>query len=95
MSPFSLFVVYLLIWWVTLFAVLPFGVRGQAEEGEVVRGSEPGAPVDSRMVRKIKITTIIATLMWLIVCGVIWSGALNWDMLAEWLNIDKLAEDQK
>ena len=33
MSLFSLFVVYLLIWWVTLFAVLPFGVRGQAEEG--------------------------------------------------------------
>ena len=41
MNPFSLFVVYLLIWWVTLFAVLPIGVRGQAEEGEVVRGSEP------------------------------------------------------
>ena len=92
MNPFSLFVVYLLIWWVTLFAVLPIGVRGQAEEGEVVRGSEPGAPVDSNMRRKVKMTTIIATILWIIVSGVIWSGLLNWDMLAEWLNIDKLAE---
>ena len=93
MSPFSLFVVYLLIWWVTLFAVLPFGVRGQAEEGEVVRGSEPGAPVESQMKRKVKITTIVATLIWLFVCSVIWSGLLNWDMLADWLNIDKLASE--
>ena len=47
MSPFSLFVSYLLIWWMTLFIVLPLGVRGQAEAGQVVEGSEPGAPVDS------------------------------------------------
>ena len=93
MSPFSLFVVYLLIWWVTLFAVLPFGVRGQAEEGEVVKGSEPGAPVESHMKRKVKMTTLIATIIWLVVCGVIWSGTLNWDMMAEWLNIDKLAKE--
>jgi len=93
MSPFSLFVMYLLIWWVTLFAVLPFGVRGQAEEGEVVRGSEPGAPVQSDMKRKFKTTTIISTILWVIVCSIIWSGVLNWDMLADWLNIDKLAEE--
>lgn len=93
MSPFSLFVVYLLIWWVTLFAVLPFGVRGQAEAGDIVRGSEPGAPVESQMKRKVKITTIVATLIWLVVCSVIWSGLLNWDMLADWLNIDKLASE--
>lgn len=92
MSPFSLFVVYLLIWWVTLFAVLPFGVRGQAEEGEIVKGSEPGAPVESNMKHKVKITTVVATIIWLIVCAVIWSGLLSWDMMAEWLNIDKLTE---
>jgi len=92
MSPFSLFVMYLLIWWVTLFAVLPFGVRGQVEEGDIVRGSEPGAPVQSDMKRKFKMTTVIATIIWVIVCSIIWSGILNWDMLADWLNIDKLAE---
>jgi predicted secreted protein len=34
MNPFSAFVVFLIIWWVVLFMVLPIGVRGQAEEGE-------------------------------------------------------------
>ena len=81
MSPFSAFVVFLLIWWITLFGVLPLGVRGQAEEGEVVKGSEPGAPVHSQMKRKVIITTIIATILWIIICGVIISGAVGWDDL--------------
>jgi len=77
MSLFSAFVVYLLIWWVTLFAVLPVGVRGQAEEGEVVRGTEPGAPVDSQMKRKVILTTLVATLIWVVVCVIIISGIIK------------------
>lgn len=57
------------------------GVRGQAEEGEVVRGSEPGAPVQSDMKRKFVITTIIAAVLWVIICTVIISGVLSWDDL--------------
>lgn len=89
MSPFSLFVVYLLIWWVTLFMVLPLGVRGQAEAGDIVEGSEPGAPVESNIKRKFKLTTIIATLIWIIVCGIIWSGIVSWDQLAALLGLNK------
>ena len=37
--------VYFTMWWIVLFAVLPFGVKSQAESGDVVKGSEPGAPV--------------------------------------------------
>ena len=81
MSPFSAFVVYLLIWWVTLFGVLPMGVRGQAEENDIVNGSEPGAPVNSNIKRKFVITTVIATIIWVIVCAVIISGILSWDDL--------------
>ena len=36
--------IYFLIWWVVLFAVLPWGVRSQEEAGEVVPGTDPGAP---------------------------------------------------
>jgi len=36
MNPFSAFVVFLLLWWLTLFIVLPQGVRGQAEAGDIV-----------------------------------------------------------
>ncbi len=56
--------VYLVIWWVVLFAVLPFGVRSQHETGEVVRGTEPGAPVRPRLLIKFLITSLIAALVW-------------------------------
>ena len=49
MSWFSLFAIYFIIWWVTLFAVLPFGSRSQAEEGNVTPGTDPGAPAELRL----------------------------------------------
>ena len=82
MDPFSMLVVYLLIWWVTLFMVLPTGVRGQAEEGNVVQGTEPGAPVDSQIKRKFILTTIIATVLWVIVCAIIIFDLIDWRTFA-------------
>ena len=61
-----------------MFAVLPMGVRGQAEEGEIVRGSEPGAPVNANMKRKLIQTTLVATVVWAIVCAIIIFGWLDW-----------------
>ncbi len=78
MSIVSAIVVYILIWWVTLFATLPLGVRGQAEEGNIVKGSEPGAPVKPEMKRKLILTTILATIFWAIVCAVILMGWVDW-----------------
>ena len=40
------------------FMVLPIGVRSQAEDGEVVEGSEAGAPVRPMMLRKVIWATI-------------------------------------
>jgi predicted secreted protein len=48
---------FLTIWWILLFAVLPFGVRSQDEAAEVVPGSDPGAPVAPRLVTKAIWTT--------------------------------------
>ena len=89
MSPFSLFVSYLLIWWMTLFIVLPLGVRGQAEAGQVVEGSEAGAPVDSNIKNKFKLTTIVASVIWLVVSIIIWSGVISWDQMATILGLNK------
>jgi predicted secreted protein len=55
--------IYFLIWWVVLFAVLPFGVRSQHESGEVVAGSDPGAPATPRLRIKLIWTTGVATLV--------------------------------
>jgi predicted secreted protein len=52
--------IFLTIWFTVLFAVLPFGVRSQHETGEVVPGSDPGAPVAPRLLAKALWTTLIS-----------------------------------
>ena len=54
---------YFVIWWITLFAVLPFGIRSQEESGEVVEGTEPGAPVLPGLLKKAAITSVIAAVI--------------------------------
>jgi predicted secreted protein len=55
--------IYFIIWWVVLFAVLPFGVRSQQESGDVAPGSDPGAPALPRLARKLLWTTIVSGLV--------------------------------
>ena len=66
MALFSIFAVYFVIWWVTLFAVLPFGLRTQAEENEVVPGSVESAPARFRASRVLLITTVVSALIYLV-----------------------------
>ena len=63
--------IFVTIWWILLFAVLPFGVRSQHETAEIVPGSDPGAPVAPRLVMKAFWTTGLSVvafvaLMWII-----------------------------
>jgi predicted secreted protein len=53
--------IFLLIWFVILFAVLPWGVR-QPTEPEP--GHDPGAPMNPQLGRKAIITTVISVLLW-------------------------------
>jgi len=55
--------IFFLIWWVVLFAVLPWGVRSQHEGGEVVPGTDPGAPAMPRLGRKLIWTTLVAAVI--------------------------------
>lgn len=55
--------IYVIIWWTTLFAILPLGVRSQIESGDVLPGSEPGAPVLPAMGRKMLLTTVISAVV--------------------------------
>ena len=59
MSTTTAVAVFFLIWWVTLFAVLPWGVRSQQEGGEVVPGTDPGAPLVPKLGRKLIWTTLV------------------------------------
>ena len=69
-------VVYVLVWWVTIFAVLPWGVRAPGV-GEAVPGQAPGAPVRPRLWLKAGITTLAAAVIWLIIWTVIRSNLIS------------------
>lgn len=62
MSVTTAIAIYFLIWWITLFAVLPWGVRRQADN-EFVPGSDPGAPAVPALGKKLIWTTIVASVI--------------------------------
>jgi predicted secreted protein len=68
--------IYFIIWWVVLFAVLPFGVRSHAEAGtEVEAGHDPGAPTAPALWSKVIWTTVVATALFAL-CWVVYVNRL-------------------
>ena len=63
MSVTTALAIYFILWWLTLFAVLPWGVRSQHESGEIIPGTEPGAPTLPRIAAKLVWTTIVASIL--------------------------------
>ena len=57
-------VVYILVWWVTLFAILPLWVT-PAEPDEL--GHAAGAPQNPLLARKLALTTAVAAVIWLLI----------------------------
>lgn len=55
-------VIFLISWWMCLFVVLPIGVRGQFEEGDVTEGTEEGAPAKHMVPKKMLWATIGAVI---------------------------------
>ena len=55
-------IVYVLVWWVTLFTVLPLWVT-PAEPDDP--GHAAGAPQRPRLLLKMAITTVVSALIWL------------------------------
>ncbi|MEO1001195.1 MAG: DUF1467 family protein [Pseudomonadota bacterium] len=72
-------VLYAVIWFMGLFVALPLRLQSQEEAGEVVPGTPPSAPADPQLRRKLRWVTVGATLLWLVVCGVIVSGLVTVD----------------
>ena len=70
-------VVYFTMWWVVLFAVLPFGVKSQHEAGvtNLPSGADAGAPVAPMLLRKALWTTVISAVLFAALDGyIIWAG---------------------
>jgi predicted secreted protein len=56
-------VLFITIWFVVLFAVLPFGVRSQHEAGDYTQGTDPGAPIEPRLLRTALWTTLVSLIV--------------------------------
>ncbi len=79
--------IYFLIWWITLFAVLPFGVHRQDEDGDIAPGTDPGAPAIAGVGMKLVWTTLVASVVFGI-CYVVYEyRLLPLDRLAGWMGL--------
>ncbi len=75
MGWFTGVVLYVLIWWTALFAVLPFGTHPVAEPDETTGWR--GAPARPRMWLKLGATTVVAAVIWGICYAVIASDWIS------------------
>jgi predicted secreted protein len=76
LGPFTSFAVFVLLWWLVFFVSLPFGVRSQLEEGDVVKGSDPGAPVRPNLKRKALVSAVVAGILLAVIQVVLVSGII-------------------
>ena len=76
MNWFSGVVTYVLIWWLVLFMVLPWGIRPIGHD-DVLRGHDAGAPQRPRIGLKVAVTSLVAVLLWLVAYFIVDSGAIS------------------
>ena len=77
------FAIYFVLWWVVLFLTLPFGVRSQHEDGGGAPGTDPGAPIASRMGRKLIWTTALSAVIFAVGLLAYQAGFLNIERLSK------------
>jgi predicted secreted protein len=62
MSYTEILVVYVIIWWLVLFMVLPFGIT-RVDPATLLAGQDPGSPAKGRMLLKLGITSGISAVI--------------------------------
>lgn len=55
--------IYFVVWAVCLFIVLPVGSHSQSDAGEIVHGTEPGAPAVFHIWKKLLANTVLAAVV--------------------------------
>ena len=81
MTPSFAIAIYLVIWWVVLFAMLPIGVRTQAEEGDISPGTPESAPHRPRLLPKMLATTVVASIVFAAVYAVVVHRVITLDQI--------------
>ena len=72
-GPITMFAIYIVVWWVVLFTVLPLGTSSETHEPPT-DGSQWGAPKTPDLKRKFITTTWVSFLLWLFVMWLVFIG---------------------
>ena len=71
-------IVYVMIWWIIFFSVLPIGIRSNKEVfKENIGGMDPGAPKNPRIGKKFFLTTLITTIIFIVIYYLVEIDLLN------------------
>ena len=71
-------IVYVLIWWIIFFSVLPIGIQSNKEKfRENIEGVDPGAPNTPKIGKKFLITTIITSIIFIVIYYLVKFDLLN------------------
>ncbi len=69
--------IYVVIWWLVIFLVLPWGRGNTIGADDVDKGQDAGAPVKPRMVVKMAVTTGVSGLIFAAFYWTVESGAIS------------------
>jgi predicted secreted protein len=71
-------IVYVLIWWIIFFSVLPVGIQSNKEKfQEKIEGIDPGAPNNPNIAKKFLFTTIITSIIFIVIYYLVEINLLN------------------
>ena len=71
-------IVYVMIWWVIFFSVLPVGIQSNKETfKDNIEGADPGAPKNPKIAKKFLITTIITSILFIMIYYLVKLGFFN------------------
>ena len=71
-------IVYVLIWWIIFFSLLPVGIQSNKEKfKEKIEGIDPGAPINPKIGKKFLITTLITSIIFIVIYYLVEFNLLN------------------
>ena len=77
MSLTGSFVVFVILWWLILFMVLPRDINSQKDKDFFVKGADTGAPANPNIIKKLIITTAITSILFAIIYFLNYFDILN------------------
>ena len=77
-------IVYICIWWIVFFSVLPIGIVSQnVKFKDELQGNDPGAPKNPNIGKKFLYTTLITTIVFLVIYYMVIKNYLNLRILLQ------------